>query len=51
MQIDLQVPMVITSGPDGINLKFTREGNVYYQFGCKSRSRRNKELTVFMEEK
>jgi hypothetical protein len=31
MQIDLQVPMVITKVvQDGINLKFTREGNVYY---------------------
>jgi aminopeptidase N len=49
MQIDLQVPMVITKVvQDGINLKFTREGNVYYiNLVANQEVGGNKELTVF----
>jgi aminopeptidase N len=49
MQIDLQVPMAITKViQDGINLKFTREGNVYYiNLVANQKVGVNKELTIF----
>lgn len=49
MQIDLQVPMAITKViQDGINLKFTREGNVYYiNLVANQKVGAKKELIIF----
>ncbi|BDB53293.1 M1 family metallopeptidase [Flavobacterium ammonificans] len=49
MQIDLQEPMQITKiVQDGINLKYQREGNVYYAYLAANQNRgENKQITVF----
>jgi aminopeptidase N len=49
MQIDLQEPMQITKiVQDGINLKFQREGNVYYVYLAANQNKGDqKQITVF----
>ncbi len=49
MQIDLQEPMQITKiVQDGINLKYQREGNVYYVYLVANQSKgEKKELVIF----
>ena len=49
MQIDLQEPMQITKiVQDGINLKYQREGNVYYVYLAANQNKGDqKQITVF----